>query len=107
MSEMKNVNDSHLIEQVQGLKGILNVAQVGVSSLELDEVLQNILHSAMSVMDMPAGTVALYDAKTYQLSSPELRPSNSTSLPLAMTTPPAPSMHPLQPSPRRETRSEH
>lgn len=64
---MKNANDSQLIEQVQGLKGILNVAQVVVSSLDLDEVLQNILHSAMSVMDMPAGTVALYDAKTYQL----------------------------------------
>ncbi|MDH3960389.1 MAG: sensor domain-containing diguanylate cyclase, partial [Desulfuromonadales bacterium] len=36
-------------------------------SLDLDEVLQNILHSAMSVMDMPAGSVALYDANNYQL----------------------------------------
>ncbi len=64
---MKDVADSKLAAQVQGLKGILSVAQIVVSSLELDEVLQNILHSAMSVMDMPAGSVALYDADTCQL----------------------------------------
>ena len=64
---MKNADDTRLVEQVQGLKGILNVAQVVVSSLELDEVLQNILHSAMAVMDMPAGTIALYDAESSQL----------------------------------------
>jgi diguanylate cyclase (GGDEF)-like protein len=64
---MGNAEDKKLNEQVQGLKGILNVAQVVVSSLDLDEVLQNILHSAMSIMDMPAGTVALYDARSYQL----------------------------------------
>ncbi len=60
-------NDKKLTEQVQGLKGILTVAQVVVSSLDLDEVLENILHSAMAVMDMPAGTIALYDSKTSQL----------------------------------------
>ena len=64
---MKNIDDTSLVEQVQGLKGILNVAQVVVSSLELDEVLQNILHSAMAVMDMPAGSIALYDAESSQL----------------------------------------
>jgi len=64
---MKKVDDTRLVEQVQGLKGILNVAQVVVSSLELDEVLQNILHSAMAVMDMPAGTIALYDGESSQL----------------------------------------
>jgi len=64
---MKNIDDTRLVEQVQGLKGILNVAQVVVSSLELDEVLQNILHSAMAVMDMPAGSIALYDAESSQL----------------------------------------
>lgn len=62
-----NENDDRLIEQVHGLKGILNVAQVVVSSLELDEVLQNILHSAMAVIDMPAGSIALYNACTYEL----------------------------------------
>ena len=64
---MKKIDDTRLVEQVQGLKGILNVAQVVVSSLELDEVLQNILHSAMAVMDMPAGTIALYDGESSQL----------------------------------------
>ena len=44
MNDTNKTNDSRLIEQVQGLKGILNVAQVVVSSLELDEVLQNIFH---------------------------------------------------------------
>lgn len=67
LNVMKNADDSRLLEKVRGLKGILNVAQVVVSSLELDEVLQNILHSAMTVMDIPAGTVALYDANSYQL----------------------------------------
>ncbi len=61
------VDESSLVEQVQGLKGILNVAQVVVSSLDLDEVLQNILHSAMTIMDMPAGTIALYDEDSCQL----------------------------------------
>jgi len=67
LNEKITANDSKLIEQVQGLKGILNVAQVVVSSLDLDEVLQNILHSAMAVMDMPAGTVALYDDDSCEL----------------------------------------
>ena len=67
MNEMNNASDSRLIEQVDGLKGILNVAQVVVSSLDLDEVLQNILHSAMAVMGMPAGSIALYDENSSQL----------------------------------------
>lgn len=52
---------SILEEEVRGLKNILSVAQVVVSSLELDEVLQNILCSAMAVMDMPAGSIVLCD----------------------------------------------
>jgi diguanylate cyclase (GGDEF)-like protein len=60
-------DESSLIEQVQGLKGILKVAQVVVSSLDLDEVLQNILRISMTVMDMPAGTIALYDENSCQL----------------------------------------
>lgn len=55
------VNDSALIEEVQGLKSILSVAQVVVSSLDLNEVLQNILHSAMAIMDYPAGSIALFN----------------------------------------------
>jgi len=56
-----------LEEELRGLKDILSVAQVVVSSLELDEVLENILGSAMAVMDMPAGSVALYDSDTNRL----------------------------------------
>jgi diguanylate cyclase (GGDEF)-like protein len=53
---------SDILEQrLKGLKDLLSVAQIVVSSLDLDEVLQNILHSAMTIMDMPAGTIALYD----------------------------------------------
>lgn len=68
MNDPKMTNDEVLIEQVNGFRGILDVAQIVVSSLDLDEVLLNILHSAMSVMDMPAGTVALYDMDTCQLA---------------------------------------
>lgn len=53
--------DLALLEEVRGLKSILSVAQVVVSSLDLDEVLQNILHSAMAIMDFPAGSIALYN----------------------------------------------
>ena len=68
MKSVEIQQDMQLLEELQGLKGVLNVAQVVVSSLELDEVLQNILHSSMAVMDMPAGTIALYDATTSELA---------------------------------------
>lgn len=50
------------------MRSILSVAQVVVSSLDLDEVLQNILFSAMGILDVPAGSVALYDEKSCQLT---------------------------------------
>ena len=56
-----------LERELKGLKDLLNVAQVVVSSLDLDEVLQNILHSAMTLMDAPAGTIALYDETSGKL----------------------------------------
>jgi len=56
-----------LERELKGLKDLLNVAQVVVASIELDEALQNILLSAMSMVDMPAGTVALYDEVTNKL----------------------------------------
>lgn len=55
-------------EELKGLKDILSVAQVVVSSLDLHEVLQNILCSALAVMDMPAGSIALYDGPLGQLT---------------------------------------
>lgn len=59
--------DQHLLDEVRGLNDILSVAQVVVSSLDLDEVLQNILHSAMAIIDSPAGSIALYDEATSRL----------------------------------------
>ncbi|RMF43575.1 MAG: sensor domain-containing diguanylate cyclase [Deltaproteobacteria bacterium] len=52
---------SEVEEELHGLKTIVNVAQVVVSSLDLDEVLDNILVSAMAVLEMPAGSIALCD----------------------------------------------
>lgn len=57
-----------LKRELNSLRSILSVAQVVVSSLDLDEVLQNILCSAMGILDVPAGSVALYDEKSCQLT---------------------------------------
>lgn len=57
-----------LKRELKDLRSILSVAQVVVSSLDLDEVLQNILCSAMAILDMPAGSVALYEEKNCQLT---------------------------------------
>lgn len=67
LSDSKMANDKVSLEPLSGFKGVINAAQVVVSSLDLNEVLQNILHSAMSLMDMPAGMVALYDVNACQL----------------------------------------
>lgn len=67
MNEMTTITDEALAEEVRGLKNILNVAQVVVSSLDLNEVLDNILHSAMAIMDIPAGSIALYDDESSRL----------------------------------------
>jgi len=48
-------------EEIVGLRKIVEVAKAAVSTLELEVVLQTILQSCMEVMDMPAGSVALYD----------------------------------------------
>ncbi len=56
-----------LNKELQGFKDLIGVAQVVVSSLELDEVLFNILISAMAIMDLPAGSIALYDEDRREL----------------------------------------
>jgi diguanylate cyclase (GGDEF)-like protein len=56
-----------LESELRGMKDLLSVAQVVVSSLDLDEVLQNILLSAMAIINMPAGTIALFDESTGKL----------------------------------------
>ena len=58
---------AHLEEELRDLRSILSVAQVVVSSLELDEVLENILGGAMAIMEMPAGSIALYDEERSEL----------------------------------------
>lgn len=61
-------NRQHLEQEVRGLKDLLSVAQVVVSSLELNEVLQNILGSAMAIMDMQAGSIALFEESRNELT---------------------------------------
>jgi len=56
-----------LEEELNGLRGLLRVAQMVVSSLDIGEVLQNILTSALEIMEMPAGSIALVDEATRQL----------------------------------------
>lgn len=63
-----NGSPENIEEELRSLKGIVSVAQVVVSSLELDEVLQNILYSAMATMGMPAGSIALFEEKFSELS---------------------------------------
>ena len=48
-------------EELEGLRKIVDVAKASVSTLELEVVLQTILQSCMEVMDIPAGSIALYD----------------------------------------------
>lgn len=62
-SELEKVlsQDEFTDEELNCLREVLSVAQVVVSSLDLDEVLHNILCSALGIMDMPAGSIALYD----------------------------------------------
>lgn len=59
-ADLAKANLAMLEEELRVLRDLLSVAQVVVSSLDIDEVLQNILFSAMGVMDMPAGSIALY-----------------------------------------------
>lgn len=67
MTELDILENSAVYEELRELKDLLTVAQVVVSSIDLDEVLQNILISAMAIMEMPAGSIALYDEESYRL----------------------------------------
>lgn len=57
-----------LESQVKALTDLLEVARAVVSTLDLDTVLQAILKSAMRFAQMPAGSIALYDSLTIELS---------------------------------------
>ncbi|HKJ03956.1 MAG TPA: sensor domain-containing diguanylate cyclase [Geopsychrobacteraceae bacterium] len=51
----------------QRLREIVDVAQVVVSSLDLDEVLQRILQITREMVDVPAGSIALYNKKQHSM----------------------------------------
>lgn len=61
------MDDLNVHDELREIKDVLSVAQVVVSSLDIDEVLQNILISAMAIMEMPAGSIALYDEDSSRL----------------------------------------
>lgn len=61
MSEIVLDDQIRIAEELREMKEILSVAQVVVSSLDLDEVLNVILSGAMAIMEIPAGSIALYN----------------------------------------------
>jgi len=50
--------------ETQKLRDIIEISKVVVSSLNLDEVLEKILLYARELVDVPAGSIALYDQQT-------------------------------------------
>jgi len=60
-------NDS-LQKQIEALRDLIEVAKTVVSTLDLDTLLQAIMVSAMHYSDTPAGSVALYDSNSRELS---------------------------------------
>ena len=52
---------------VQDLIDLLEVARLVVSTLEMDQVLEAILKSAMKLTDTSAGSIALYKKDTQEL----------------------------------------
>ncbi|HEX9779291.1 MAG TPA: sensor domain-containing diguanylate cyclase [Geopsychrobacteraceae bacterium] len=49
------------MQDSQRLREIIDIAQVVVSTLDLNEVLQRILRMTRALVDVPAGSIALYD----------------------------------------------
>lgn len=56
MIEKQRQLESH----IQDLTDLISVARTVVSTLELDQVLQTILHNALTFMNMPSGLLAVY-----------------------------------------------
>lgn len=57
-----------LQEQVRALNDLIDVARASVSTIELDALLKAILESAIRFTGIPAGTVALYDHRSGNLT---------------------------------------
>lgn len=56
-----------LQEHIQALTEIIGVARTVVSTLELDKVLNSVLHNAMQFMEMPAGMLEAYNEITQEM----------------------------------------
>ena len=57
-----------LQEQIRALNDLIDVARTSVSTIELDSLLKAILDSAMRFTAIPAGSVALYDNRSGDLT---------------------------------------
>lgn len=57
-----------LEKQILALNDLIAVAHASVSSIDIDTLLEAILESAMRFTEMPAGSVALYDSRSGQLT---------------------------------------
>lgn len=55
------------MKESQRLREIIDVAQIVVSSLDLDEVLQRILQITRDLVAVPAGSIALYDVNEHTM----------------------------------------
>jgi len=62
MDRCKECSTELLEAEVHALKDLIGVARTVVSTLDLDQVLQEILTSAMRFAEAPAGSIALYDS---------------------------------------------
>jgi len=63
-----NCKANELKGQVRALNDLIGVAHASVSSIDLDTLLGAILKSAMNFTEMPAGSVALYDNRSGELT---------------------------------------
>lgn len=55
------------MKESQRLRDIIDIAQVVISSLDLDEVLQRILQVTRELADVPAGSIALYNRDQHSM----------------------------------------
>lgn len=67
-ADCDNCKANELKGQVRALNDLIGVAHASVSTIELDTLLGAILESAMNFTEMPAGSVALYDNRSGELT---------------------------------------
>lgn len=62
-----NTKETELRQEIRVLKDVLDVAQVVVSSLDLDAVLHAIVKNGLDIVGVPLGSVALYEEQTQEM----------------------------------------